>query len=177
MSQLKVKHFDLILMVRFSRSSYQVIVVGLPYTMFVMPCNRPRPAFFCLQFAVSKTHEYWNTRNHYVVVCLVWVWNLVCYVEAGTYADGVRKWGADEDIWAHSRSSYQVIIVGLPYTMFVIPCNRPRSAFFCLQFVVSRTHEYWNTRNHYVAICVAWVWNLVSHIEAGICWRRSKIAC
>jgi hypothetical protein len=36
-------HFDLILLVRYSPSSYQVIVVGLPYAMIVTPCNRPRP--------------------------------------------------------------------------------------------------------------------------------------
>ena len=27
------------------------------------------------------------------------VWNLVCHIKGRTYAEGVREWGAEVDIW------------------------------------------------------------------------------
>ena len=46
--------FYLILIVRCCLSNDQGIVVGPPYAMIVLLCNRPWSALFCPQFAVSK---------------------------------------------------------------------------------------------------------------------------
>ena len=35
------------------------------------------------------------------MMCCVWVWNLVAYIEGETQAEGVWKYGVDENIWAY----------------------------------------------------------------------------
>ena len=41
-----------------------------------------------------------NVQKYNLACCFVWVWNLVAYIEGGTWTEGFREQGAERDICA-----------------------------------------------------------------------------
>jgi len=49
---------------------------------------------------LSRRREKKHSRQGHFDVWNIWVLNLVCRTEGGTYAEGDWEWGSEDDIWA-----------------------------------------------------------------------------